>query len=221
MDSSNLSAILKKKRGLPSSRALAIAKKLKLSPKEASLFVSSTLRKQLQLDSIKTKEEVRKYLLEEKYFKIISEWEYYGLLQLMTLPSFSPEIKWISRRLKISETRTNSVLKHLEELEFIKADAKKGYVRTTPSLETSEDVESLALQKSHIESLTLGKEKLETTPVELRDFSSITIAIDSTKVPEAKVLIREFQEKLYTLLSTNNKNEVYQFNCQLFPLTEV
>jgi uncharacterized protein (TIGR02147 family) len=88
-------------------------------------------------------------------------------------------------------------------------------------LETSEDIESQALQISHLESFDLAKVKLQQVPLHKRDFSSVTMAIDAAKIPQAKAIIREFQEKLYALLSDGEKNEVYQFNCQLFPVTEV
>lgn len=221
IDSSNLSAIFQRKRSLPYSRAAQIAKRLKLSPKETALFVASTMRKQMRLDSIQVKEEAKKYLLEDKYYKIISEWEYYALLQLLQTKEFNPSSAWIAQRLGLSEIRTRQILRNLIELEFIKEDPKKGYVRLSPSLETSEDIESQALQISHIENLNLGKEKIEKVPVDLRDYSSITIAINPDKIPEARAVVREFQEKLYALLSQGEKTEVYQFNCQLFPLTNL
>jgi uncharacterized protein (TIGR02147 family) len=87
-------------------------------------------------------------------------------------------------------------------------------------LETSEDIESQALQESHSEALRIAAEKLERIPVGLRDFSSVTMAIDPKKLPEAKAIVREFQEKLYALLADGKKTEVYQFNFQLFPLTQ-
>lgn len=221
IDSSNLSAIFQKKRSLPYSRAGHIAKKLRLSPKESALFVASTMRKQMRLDSIQVKEDSKKYLLEDKYYKIISEWEYYALLQLLQVKRFDSSVDWIANRLGISESRARQVLGNLIELGFIKEDPKKGYIRLSPSLETSEDIESQALQVSHIENLNLGKEKLEKVPVDKRDYSSITIAINPDKIPAAKAVVREFQEKLYALLSQGEKTEVYQFNCQLFPLTNL
>lgn len=219
IDSSNLSAILQKKRGLPGTRAKRIAQKLRLSPKETALFVLSTVRQQTRLDAIEVKEDAKKYLLDDKYYKVIAEWEYYAFLQLLSTEDFRYDLDFICERLRTSKSRAKLVIGNLLSLGFIKENSRKGLVRISTSLETSEDVESQALQAAHIENLQLAKEKLESTPVELRDFSSVTIAIDPKKLPEAKAIIREFQEKLYTLLSTESKTEVYQFNCQLFPLT--
>ncbi len=55
-----------------------------------------------------------------------------------------------------------------------------------PSLETSEDVESLALQKAHTDALNIAKEKLETVPMEQRDYTSVTMAITFQKNSRGK-----------------------------------
>lgn len=221
IDSSNLSGILKEKRGLPVKRAARISKKLGLPPIESALFISSAARKQTQLDSIKVDPRARNYLFDDKFYRVISEWEYYAFLQLLSTRGFSAEIGWIAKRLGVKVTRAQTVVDDLLRLEFIREDSARGFVRTTPSLETSEDVVSQALRKSHEEALDLGKEKLESVPVNLRDFSSVTMAIDTGRLPEAKAVIREFQEKLHALMSPGAKDEVYQFNCQFFPLTKV
>lgn len=220
IDSSNLSAILQNKRALPHKRADLVAKKLKLPPKEFTLFVASTLRKQMTIDSIQVASDLKNYMMDDKYFKIISEWEYYAFLQLLRVKDFKPDMDWIAKRLGVGEPRVHQVIRHLLDLGFIKEETKKGYVRTTPSLETSDGVESEALQASHRDSLEYAKVKLDTVPVELRDFSSVTLSINTQKIPQAKAIIREFQEKLHALLSSGTQDEVYQFNCQLFPLTK-
>ncbi len=220
IDSSNLSAILQKKRSLPQNRAKAFARKLKLSPKESALFVSSTIRKQMRLDSIKVNEEAKNYLLDEKYYKVISEWEYYAFLQLLKTDDFQPDVEFISSRLGISTSRARLIIENLISIGLIERTAGHGFRRLSPSLETSEDIESQALQESHSEALRIAVEKLERIPVGLRDFSSVTMAIDPKKLPKAKAIVREFQEKLYALLADGKKTEVYQFNCQLFPLTQ-
>jgi hypothetical protein len=70
----------------------------------------------------------------------------------------------------------------------------------------------------HLETLDQGKEKLE-LDVELRDFSSIMLAIDPEKLPEAKTIIREFRQKMASLLKHGHRSEVYQLAIQFYPLT--
>ncbi len=67
----------------------------------------------------------------------------------------------------------------------------------------------------------MSKSKLDDVPVEFRDFSSMTIAVDPEKLPEAKAVIREFRQKMASLLRDGNKTEVFQFALQLYPLTDM
>ncbi|OFZ27365.1 MAG: hypothetical protein A2381_12430 [Bdellovibrionales bacterium RIFOXYB1_FULL_37_110] len=221
IDSSNLSAILRNKRNLPTRRAKSIADVLKLSPKEMALFIGSTYRKKMTLDKIKIIKESKRYLLDESYYHVIAEWEHYAFLQLLKVDGFKHNIEWIAKRLGISKDRANIVINNLLRLKMIELKKDGTYHRITAALETSEDIESRALQKSHIENLELAKVKLEKTEVTKRDYSSITFAVDPKKIPEAKAIIREFQEKLYTLMSVSNPKEVYIFSSQLFPTTNM
>ncbi len=69
-----------------------------------------------------------------------------------------------------------------------------------------------------IDTLDMGKNKLEEVELELRDFSSMTIAGNPEKLAEAKTIIREFRQKLASLLRDGEKTEVYQIAIQLYPL---
>ena len=220
IDSSNLSAILNKKRGLPAKRAKDISKKLGLSPQKEMLFLGSIYKSKSQLDKIKTLKQVRKYLLDDAYFHVLSEWEYFAFLQLLNTHDFRSNIAWIAQRLGITKVRAEVVIFDLQKLGIIEKTKQGRFKRLVAGIETSEDVESLALQKSHQENLDLAKKKLTEVPVKERDFSSVTMAVDPDKLPEAKAIIREFQEKLYTLMSDSKNKEVYMFNTQLFPVTK-
>ncbi len=85
---------------------------------------------------------------------------------------------------------------------------------------TTEDIKSQALKDSHKETMRMGIDKLDQIEVELRDFSSSTIAIDLNKLPEAKAIIREFRQKMAALLSGGEKTDVFQLAIQFYPLTQ-
>ena len=56
--------------------------------------------------------------------------------------------------------------------------------------------------------------------MEERDFSSIMVALDPEKLPEVKTIIREFRQKLATLVKDGHRSEVYQLAIQLYPITK-
>jgi uncharacterized protein (TIGR02147 family) len=94
------------------------------------------------------------------------------------------------------------------------------YQKTHSKVRTTEDVTMKALKDSHLETLEMGKNKLEEIDVELRDYSAMTIAVDLEKLPELKTIIREFRQKVSALLRDGNKTDVYQLAIQLYPLTK-
>ena len=119
IDSSNLSAVLKKKRNLPPHRAQKISESLNLGPTESALFINSTLRKKMNLDDIEVKEESKKYILDEIYYQVISQWEYFAFLQLLKLDDFKSDINWISKKLGISNLRSEVVIDDLIKLRLL------------------------------------------------------------------------------------------------------
>lgn len=221
IDSSNLSAILKRKRRLPVKRAENICDSIKLSPRERALFLSSVFRSHSNLDEISVSEVEAKYLNEEMHFKLISEWEYYAILKLIDQKDHVYKSEDIASLFEITLQRAQTVLEHLKNLDFVSFDQEGGVKRLAPRLQTSEDVLSDAIKKFNLSSFDMAKEKLETVPVELRDISSMTLKVNIKSLPEIRALIREFQDKLETFAETTDSEEVYHFGTQLYPLTKI
>jgi uncharacterized protein (TIGR02147 family) len=221
IDSSNLSAILKRKRRLPVKRAENFCDLLRLSPRERALFLSSVFRTHSSLDEISVNEVEAQYLNEEMHFKLIAEWEYYAILKLIDQKDYVYKCEDIASLFEITVSRVQTVLEHLTNLDFISFDQDKAIKRLAPRLQTSEDIVSDAIKKFNLTSFDMAKEKIETVPVELRDISSMTLKINMKDLPEIKALIREFQDKLEAFAEAADSEEVYHFGTQLYPLTKI
>jgi len=218
-----LSRVLTSKRNLPLKKVEFISQKLNLDPIRKAAFKKSAEFSKVSLkglSAVAVSALPSQVLDDQKDYNIIAKWEYYAILNLVKTNDFQFCPNWIGKRLNISISRVNRVLTELEERGLIE-EVSGQIVRVDKNLETTQDVFSQALRDSHKENLKIAAEKIDQVSIEKRFFSSSTMAIDSDRLDEAKVLIREFREKLSELLSQNNLNEVYQFNLQLFPLTEV
>lgn len=213
-----LSQIMKGKRSLPFKDSDHVSKKLNLSPKEVALFKESLLNSP---DAETSSGEDTKVLLEEAHYKIIAEWEHYALLELFNLEGFKGTSEEIAKRLDLTPTRTNVVLQNLLRAGLIVECADRSFAKVFDDVKTTEDIKSQALRESHLETLELGKKKLDLVSVELRDFSSSTVAIRTDKIPEAKKLIREFRRKIIALSQAESGEEIYQLAVQFYPLTKV
>ena len=86
---------------------------------------------------------------------------------------------------------------------------------------TTEDVINPALDEYHLETFSMAKTKLESLSKALRDFSSVTMAIDPEKLYEFKTLIREFREKAAKFSQTKKRSEVFRLAVHFYPITQI
>lgn len=216
---STLSQVLNSKRGLPLKRAKDVVDKLDLSPKERTLFMESFFRSKTDIDEIGIDKLDKRFILDESYFKVIAEWEHYAALELFKLEGFNFSLVNVSHKLEIEPIRAEVVINNLINCNLIMKENGE-YKKVYSDVKTTEDITSSALRKSHKETLHMGLNKLEEIEVELRDFSSTTVAVDLEKIPEAKTIIREFRQKMTALLRDGKKTDVYQLAIQFYPLTK-
>ena len=158
-------------------------------------------------------------ILAEDVFDAIAEWQHFAFLNLMDTEGFRSNVDWISRRLGVSTAETRDLIQRLHRLGFLEFKGKK-LIKRVQNLMTTTEVPSAALRRSHRQSLEQAIDALEGVPLEERDVTSMTMAIDPKKLPMAKALIREFRFKLAELLETGRRTEVYNLNLQLIPVTK-
>lgn len=218
--SSTLSQVLNGKRTLPVKNATVVVDKLKLGPKDRTLFFESLYRIKTKLDDIKISPNDDRFVLDESYSKVIAEWEHYAVLTLFDIAGFTAKQDEIADRLGISLSRAEVVLNNLLTCGLLAISLNGTLIKSHANVRTTEDVKSVALELSHIETLEMAKTKLQEVEVELRDFSAMTIAMDIERMHEVKTVIREFRQKISALLKDGKKTEVYQLAIQFYPLTK-
>lgn len=153
-------------------------------------------------------------------FYLIADRYHFHLLALIQTEDFKNDLKWMAKRLGISVVQVRTALDRLERLGLITKDKTDLRLSSTKGISTSHDVSSGALRKSHHQALDRATLSLDQDPVEIRDFSSITMAIDQKKIPEAKRMIKEFRRRLCKFMETGKSGEVYELNIQLVPVTK-
>ena len=107
-------------------------------------------------------------------------------------------------------------LDRLEKLGIIRRSGGR-FRQTVKPISTSEDRRDIAIRKYHRQNLQNADLCLNRVGVADRDISSITMAIDKSKLPRAKELIRTFRKELCALLESGPKEEVFTLAIQLFP----
>lgn len=190
--------------------AIRLCARLSLSPKQIGLITEPENVKDFR----------NEYELKEDEFFLIADVQHFALLNLIKIKGQSHETRKLAQKMELAEDRVRSMLERLLRLELIEINEKDQYVRTKNSIRSSDEVLSLSIKASHKAMLELAASKLDSTPVELRDFTSIVMPVNTKKIKAAKELIRKFQDDLESLLEDSKADEVYTFNMQLIPMTK-
>jgi len=221
IDPSSLSQILKGKRKFPIRHAEKTVETLCLNEPDAQKFLKSVLLAEREIkNSAKGKPMDWDIISEDKHFKIIANWEYYAVLNLIGLDNFDHKIASISDRLGIPTDLATQIITDLIENELLKEDAHGKWKRMRPHLFTINETPSDALKEAHSQELNKACESLYKDAPEIRGFYSATVMTNQVALKKAKKLSLEFLERIIKIFETGPKEEVYQLGIQLFPLTK-
>lgn len=179
---------------------------LRLFPDETNIEISSQA------------EEKRFSKLGDDHYQIIADWYHYAILSLLKVENFNSSPDWIAGRLGISESEASEALQRLIRVGLIKQSSDGTLVRSYPEHTTTHDVPNMALRESYGQYLDLIREAVNAVDIKDRDFSNLTMAIDTAKLPVAKELIRKFRRDLGTLLEAGPAKDVYEMDIFLYPL---
>lgn len=216
---SSVSEILSGKRKISKQMAEKILEKLDLLPDEFNSII--VLFEQDNDSKTSIQQKLKSLELEMDIYKMISEWHHFAILSLAETKDFKSNVEWIAARLNLKLNDSKLAIERLERIGLIFRD-KKGNIKISgASYTTSDEISNSALRRAHTENLELAKKSLEQDAISIRDFTSITMAIDLKKLPIAKKMIREFRDKISQYLESGKKSEVYKMCIQLIPLSEI
>lgn len=157
-------------------------------------------------------------MLAENQMPEIPGWENYAILNILKTQNHVPTAGWIAERLGITADIVTHSLEGLFRLGLIKKTGD-GFEWVSDYIANSWEFSNESQQETHQQVLDKSIETLRSTAPHLRDYSSLTIAIDMEKMETAKKLIGEFRKKFGRHFEAGAKSEVYNLSIQFFPLT--
>lgn len=226
-----LSFVLNKKKNISGAMAAQIADRLDLDPSQANYFYdlvalarSKTAASQKIIEARlehSLKESSPGYRnLEATQFKIISDWHHYAILELTQTKGFRSNSAWIAKRLGIRTFEAEQAIGRLIDLELLEETKGGRLVRTELNLTATYQAPNTALRRLAKQYLEKSIAALEKQSQEERDVTNITMAIDPTRLPQAKKMITEFRRKLCKFLEQGERTEVYVFSPALIKITK-
>jgi uncharacterized protein (TIGR02147 family) len=225
----NLSLILKEKKGISKETAVRIGKKLNLNSKEVNFLCD--LVDVVHAKSLNTKKIAELRLsqykrpslefknISEDSLRIVSDWYHFAILELTYVKGFQSDSKWIAKRLGISVHQTSQAIDRLIRTQFLVKENGR-YKKAAIHLTTSHEVSSEAIREFNRQVLKKAADALTFQSLAERDLTTMTMAIDVKKIPEAKEKIRKFRHELTEYLESGDRTEVYCLSTQLFRFTE-
>jgi uncharacterized protein (TIGR02147 family) len=207
----HLSMILSNKRAVSPASALKIAERLGITPSETLQRLHAKRR------SFQKQKELTRLLAEEE-FKLISEWYYFAILGLADIKNNVADAQWIAKKISLPVSIADAAFQRLQRQGYITVNG--GQFRNTHFVETQPDVSREEVRRYHKQVLNLAAERIDEIEVELREYISMTLAMNKRGIPAAKNLIRKFKTEFEAEFESGTKTDVFQFNIQFFPLAK-
>jgi len=225
IEPSALSEILSEKR-IPSYKmAQKILAAINLSPEEEDQFMASLAtthqsRGLERLNPVFKRMKVKRTPkdLSIDFFRVVGDWYHYAILMLTYIDGFNADPKWIASQISISEMEAKLALKRLLELGLLKKEKGKLHCWNGHFTTADKQITTSALRRRQKQILEKSIHSLENDPIEIRSHTAMTMAVNMSKVAEAKNLIEEFTNKMSQLVESGKRQRVYEFHVGFFPL---
>ncbi len=211
-----LSLILSGKRAVSKKMATRLAEFLDFDPIQKQKLIENrkTVNVRNQIDS-----DYQQLSLDT--FTVISDWYHYAILSLLELSQARFEAKWISKALGITEIQAKLAMDRLTRLKLVEKSKNGKWQQTGYPLKVENTVSTSATRKFQRQLLEKALESLESDPIEKRDFSSMTMAIDPELIPYARDEIQKFRRELARKLeSRGNAKAIYNLTVQIYPVSK-
>ena len=220
VEPSYLSKLLGQKRRVTAKTFQRLTDKLNLSPAQVAQFNESG-SSAASADGA-SQSDANYHQLSLDQFQVIADWYHYAILELTTVKDFQPSARWIAKSLGITVTEAKAAIERLVRLELLEVTAKGKFVNISGNNSTVGNAfTSAAFRTLQKQVLEKALHALEEIPMEFRDQSSITMAIDTRRIEEAKRIIKKFRRDMCGLLQAKPPfNDVYQLSVSLYPLTK-
>jgi uncharacterized protein (TIGR02147 family) len=224
-----LSQVLSRKQGLSIEAARALSKKLRISESERDWFCDSVgaLHARSRSQRSRHEEKFQQYRqlaqayseLQLEYFKVISDWYHFAILELTHLSDFKSDPDWIAERLGISPLEASEAIARMKGLELL-GEENGRLVDRFRSLQTENDVPSSALKKFHSQLIQKALSAMYEQDVQEREISSSILSIRRDRLPEFKQKIRKFMREFNSEPEeSQGKDAVFCLSLQFHEIT--
>jgi len=161
--------------------------------------------------------------LERREYQYLKEWYYPVVREVMTMPEFRGNAKKIAQMMfkAIPEEQIEDSISLLEDLGLVEKDGDHWILKDL-SLSLRQDKRRLAVRHYQNQIMSMLPESLRRDGSYPNRTITVTFGINSERMKEVVDTINDFYKRFLGMLAEMDadKDQVYQFNLQLYPLTE-
>jgi uncharacterized protein (TIGR02147 family) len=231
MNPGNFTKMLKGERNLPVQAAIQISYALNHNKKEKLYFQAMVLfcqaksheDKRRHFEELMTFKESSVRVLDASHYMFYDKWYYTAVREsLAFFPLYDDNFGKLGKTIipPITENQVASAVKLLTELNLIKKDEYGRYNRTDVLLSTGNNIKSLTLNNFILHTMKLAENAINTGQKDT-NLSSVSFSISGADFEQIQEEVRLCRRKILEIARNSElPDRVYQFNIQLFPLTE-
>ena len=153
-------------------------------------------------------------------FAAIADWHHYAILELTFVDGFDPDPKWIARELRIGVAEARAAVDRLLRLGLLRREGGRLGKSARFTTNYEEGFTAPALKELQRQILAQALAAIDGAAPEDKDITSMTMAIDPDRLPEARRRIRAFRRELCAYLEQGKPTRVFTLGLQLFPVSE-
>ena len=160
--------------------------------------------------------------IEKKQYSLYQKWYHTAIWAMLGYYRFSGDFRALSKKLspEITAKQAKESIHLLTDLGFIRKNEEGFFEFTSEKITTGEKWHSAAIHSFQKETIKMAGESLDRHVKDIRDISTVTIAVNQKDLEEIKERAKDFRQSLLQLKSdTDNMDVVYQVNIQVIPLT--
>lgn len=226
IQASNLSAFLSEKRNLSKASLESVTRQIFTNPEERKYILAKINESQASVR--RSEKELLTVLadtssLTEDEFLQIGDWYFYAIRTFLSLKSGPKTLEALSEVLKLPLIKVEHALQTLLRLGLIQKDANEEFHRTHKHIATP-DSEKLSpkthelKKRIHQQHIERALDSLKKDDPAIRDITWVNIPADSRKLPQAREIIRKFQDDMILLLESEEATVPYRLTIQLVPV---
>jgi plasmid maintenance system antidote protein VapI len=210
----SLSRMIRGERPISPEMKARLAIRLGLGPGELAEFAT---------DSDPAGSGVTFHTLSLDRFAVISDWYHFAILELLNLRRFEPSYRWIAKTLHITASEARVAVERLVRVGLLRIDDEGRWLALhANNTSAGKDLYHAAYRRLQRQILEQAIRALDEVPLERRDQSSMTMAIDSSRLPAAIEKITVFRRELCSFLEQGEeRDQIYQLAVALFPVTSL